>query len=174
MPKHFDATLGAIPRPTNPVHPSSWMRPTGLIHAVLAASRPFEISQATPDCPKRRFRAIRLLSRFSVTRHTQNDQSIRSRTLKSQCFTAFRKSTSQRRSDIRVDPGSLSNPRNFRGYDLTEKPRIKPLGFFRCLPRVLVILVLPTAKQRALSFRPKIAFPRPDRANSSATLRFSV
>jgi hypothetical protein len=79
-----------------------------------------------------------------------------------------------RRFLIKVDPGSLSNPRNFRGFDLTEKPRIKPLGFFLCFPRVLAILVLPAAKQRTLSFRPKIAFPRPERAISSATLRFSV
>ena len=54
-----------------------------------------------------RSRTARLLSRFSVTRHAQNERSIRSRTLKSQCFTAFRKSTSQRRSDIRVDPGRV-------------------------------------------------------------------
>ena len=70
--------------------------------------------------------------------------------------------------------GSLSNPRNFRGYDLTEKPRIKPLGFFRCFPMVLAIPTLPTAKQRALALRPRIAVQRPHHANSSATLRFSV
>jgi hypothetical protein len=70
--------------------------------------------------------------------------------------------------------GSLSNPRNFRGYDLTEKPRIKPLGFFRWFPSVLEFLDSTVPKQRVLSFRPKIAFSRPDRANSAATLKFSV
>jgi hypothetical protein len=43
-----------------------------LIHAVRAASRPFEISQDTPDCPNHSLQFIRLLSRFSVTRHAQN------------------------------------------------------------------------------------------------------
>jgi hypothetical protein len=45
-----------------------------LIHAVRAASRPFEISQDTPDCPNHSLQFIRLLSRFSVTRHAQNPQ----------------------------------------------------------------------------------------------------
>jgi hypothetical protein len=102
---------------------ASWMRRTCLIHAVRAASCPFEISRDTPGCPKHRFRAIQLLSRFSVTRHTQNDPPNRSWKPYALDSNARAKRRFLRRSNFRVCPGR-------------KKPRI--FGFHGVYRRLMI------------------------------------